>query len=73
MTIRIAHKDWFADQTQNIDFGVVQYNETSDGKISSAIYIDGGEYIIQYSFSNTDIANNELFYDMVNSSAYFSK
>ncbi len=73
MMIRIANKDWFAGQTQNIDLGVVQYTEKSNGKTSSAIYIDGGEYIIQYSFGNTDIADNELFYDMVNSAAHFSK
>lgn len=72
MTIRIANKDWFTDQTSNIDLGVVQYTEKANGKTSSTIFLDGGEYIIQYSFSNTDIADNEGFCDMVNSAAYFT-
>ena len=72
MTIRIANKNWFTDQTPNIDLGVVQYTEKANDKASSTIYLDGGKYIIQYSFRNTDIADNEGFCDMVNSAAYFS-
>lgn len=72
MTIRIANKDWFADQTQNIDLGVVRYTEKAKDKAGSTIYLDGGEHIIQYSFSNTDIADHAGFCDMVNSAAYFS-
>lgn len=72
MTIRIASKDWFADQTPNMDLGVVQYTEKANGKTGSVIFLDGGEYIIQYSFSSTDIADNDGFCDMVNSAAYFS-
>ena len=72
MTIQIANKDWFADKTSNIDLGVVQYIERANGTTSSTIYLDGGEHIIQYFFSNTDIADNEGFCDMVNSAAYFT-
>ena len=72
MIIRIANKDWFTDQTPNMDLGVVQYTEKANGKTSSVIFLDGGEHIIQYSFSNTDIADNDGFCDMVNSAAYFT-
>ena len=72
MTIRIANKDWFTDQTPNIDLGVVQYTEKANGKTTSVIFLDGGEHIVQYSFSNTDIADNDGFCDMVNSAAYFT-
>ncbi len=72
MTIRIASKDWFAKEMQNTDFGEVQYTEYVNGGRASSVYIDGGDYVICYSFSNSDIANNADFYDMVNSAAYFS-
>ena len=52
--------------------GKASCSEKANGKTSSVIFLDGGEHIIQYSFSNTDIADNDGFCDMVNSAAYFT-
>lgn len=70
MTIRIASQEWFYNQKKDLVQNTVMYRE-KDG--ASYIYIAGGENIVQYTFSKTDIADNEKFYDMVYSAAYFSE
>lgn len=70
LTIRIATREWFSGQKRDLIQNTVLYRE-KDG--ASYIYIAGGENIVQYIFSNTDIANNEYFYDMVYSASYFDE
>ena len=70
LTIRIASQEWFYNQKNDLVQNTVMYRE-KDG--ASYIYIAGGENIVQYTFSKTDIADNEKFYDMVYSAAYFSE
>jgi len=70
LTIRIATREWFSGQKRDLIQNTVLYRE-KDG--ASYIYIAGGENIVQYTFSNTDIANNEYFYDMVYSASYFDE
>ena len=70
MTIRIASQEWFYNQKKDLVQNTVMYRE-KDG--ASYIYIAGGENIVQYTFSKTDIADNEQFYDMVYSASYFSE
>ena len=70
LTIRIASQEWFYNQKKDLVQNTVMYRE-KDG--ASYIYIAGGENIVQYTFSKTDIADNEKFYDMVYSAAYFSE
>ena len=70
LTIRIASQEWFYNQKKDLVQNTVMYRE-KDG--ASYIYIAGGENIVQYTFSKTDIADNEQFYDMVYSASYFSE
>jgi len=70
LTIRIASREWFSSQKRDLVQNTVLYRE-KDG--ASYIYIAGGENIVQYTFSKTDIADNEQFYDMVYSASYFSE
>ena len=70
LVIEIAHKGWYFERHNDLVLNTVLYRETINAR-GSYIYIDGGEYIVQYSFNNTDIATSESFYDMVNSAAYF--
>ena len=70
LTIRIASQEWFYNQKKDLVQNTVMYRE-KDG--ASYIYIAGGENIVQYTFSKTDIADNEKFYDMVYSASYFSE
>jgi hypothetical protein len=71
LVIEIAHKGWYVERHGDLVLNTILYRETINEN-GSYIYINGGEYIIQYSFSNTDIATNENFCNMVNSAAYFS-
>ena len=70
LTIRIASQEWFYNQKKDLVQNTVIYRE-KDG--ASYIYIAGGENIVQYTFSKTDIADNEKFYGMVYSASYFSE
>ena len=70
LTIRIASQEWFYNQNKDLEQNKVLYRD-KDG--ASYIYIAGGENMVQYTFSKTDIADNEKFYDMVYSAAYFSE
>lgn len=70
LVIKIAHEGWYFEKQNDLVLNTVLYREAINAK-GSYIYINGGEYIVQYSFSNTDIATSENFYDMVNSAAYF--
>ena len=70
LTIRIASQEWFYNQKKDLVQNTVMYRE-KDG--ASYIYIAGGENIVQYTFSKTDIADNEKFYGMVYSASYFSE
>ena len=70
LTIRIASQEWFYNQNKDLVQNKVLYRD-KDG--ASYIYIAGGENMVQYTFSKTDIADNEKFYDMVYSAAYFSE
>ena len=70
LTIRIASQEWFYNQKKDLVQNTVMYRE-KDG--ASYIYIAGGENIVQYTFSKTDIADNEKFYDMVYSASYFEE
>ena len=70
LTIRIASREWFSSQKRDLVQNTVLYRD-KDG--ASYIYIAGGENIVQYTFSRTDIADNEQFYDMVYSASYFSE
>lgn len=72
LTIRIAVQEWFYNQQKDLKLNTVLYREKNSGT-TSYIYIAGGENIVQYSFTKTDIADNEKFYDMVYSAAYFSE
>ena len=72
MTITIAHKEWFGEEMLDAQPGRVYYRETLDST-GSYIYIDGGECIVEYSFSTRDIAGIEEFYDMVYSAPYFAE
>ena len=72
LLIRIAHKEWFAEEMENAEMNKVLYRERLGGK-GSYIYIDGGAYIAEYSFSNRDIAEMERFYDMVYSASFFGE
>ena len=72
LTIRIASKKWFYNQQSDLKLDTVMYREKNSG-VSSYIYIAGGENIVQYTFSKTDIADNEKFFDMVYSATYFGE
>ena len=68
LTIRIASQEWFYNQKKDLVQNTVMYREKDD---ASYIFIAGGDNIVQYTFSKTDIADNENFYDMVYSAEYF--
>ena len=70
LSIQIAGKEWFYEQNEDIQLNTVMYQE-KNGRTSSYIYIDCGDMVVRYSFSNTDIAVNNEFYDMVYSASYF--
>ena len=70
LSIQIAGKEWFYEQNEDIQLNTVMYQE-KNGRTSSYIYIDCGDMVARYSFSNTDIAVNNEFYDMVYSASYF--
>lgn len=70
LSIQIAEKEWFYEQNEDILLNTVMYQE-KNGRTSSYIYIDCGDMVVRYSFSNTDIAVNNEFYDMVYSASYF--
>lgn len=72
LTIRIAVQEWFYNQHKDLKLNMVMYREKNSGT-TSYIYIAGGDNIVQYSFTKTDIADNEKFYDMVYSASYFSE
>ena len=71
LTIRIAAQEWFRNQQNDLKLNTVMYREKSSGT-ECYIFIAGEENIVQYTFSKTDIAKNEKFYDMVYSASYFS-
>ena len=70
LTIQIASQEWFYNQNKDLVQNKVLYRD-KDG--ASYIYIAGGENIVQYTFSKTDIADNEQFYDMVYSASYLNE
>ena len=70
LTIRIAKKDWFYNEQKDLKLNTILYREKGSG-MESYIYIAGEENIVQYVFSNTDIADNKKFYEMVYSASYF--
>ena len=76
MVIRVASKEWFYNQNAELKLNTVFYQEKTDGT-GSYIYVDGGDYIVQYTFSKTDVGNvldvekNASFLDMVNSAEQF--
>ncbi len=72
LIIRIANRDWFIEELGQVELGSVHYRETMDST-GSYIFIDGGEYIAEYSFSTRDIAEIEEFYDMVYSASFFAE
>jgi len=72
LTIRIAAREWFTKQQNELKLNTVMYREKNSGT-DSYIYIAGEDNIVQYTFSKTDIAENERFYDMVYSASYFSE
>ena len=72
LTIRIAAQEWFTKQQNELKLNTVMYREKNSGT-ESYIYIAGEENIVQYTFSKTDIAENEKFYDMVYTASYFSE
>lgn len=70
LLIKIAAKEWFLAQQRDLPLNTVLYRETLQGR-ESEIYIDGGDYIVFYSFCKTDMADNRDFYDMVTSAPQF--
>lgn len=72
LVIEIADKEWFYSTHQNLDLNTILYWETTRG-VSSAIYIEGGDYIISYSFATSDLKANADFLTMVTSATYFKE
>ena len=76
MLIEVAAKEWFYNQNADLKPNTIIYQETTDGT-GSYIYVDGGDYIVQYTFSKTDVGNvldvdkNASFLNMVNSAEQF--
>lgn len=76
MVIEVASKEWFYNQYPGVILNTVFYRENSFGT-GSYIDIDGGEYVVQYSFSRIAIGSesdhdrNESFLKMVNSAEQF--
>lgn len=72
LVIQITDKEWFYNTHQNLDLNTILYQETTRG-ISSAIYIEGGDYIVYYSFATSDLKANDDFLTMVTSATYFKE
>ncbi|MBR4145687.1 MAG: AraC family transcriptional regulator [Lachnospiraceae bacterium] len=73
MTIKISSKTWFLNhEPESIETNVVKYQYTLQG-VSSYIYFEKDDVIISYSFTNRDINRIDDFYDMVNTSEYFTR
>lgn len=72
LVIEIANKEWFYNTHQNLDLNTILYQETTRG-ISSAIYIEGGDYIVYYSFATSDLKANDDFLTMVTSATHFKE
>ena len=76
MVIRIASKEWFYNQNADLKFNTIFYQEKTSGT-GSYVYVDGGDYVVQYAFSNTDVGSiididrNKSFLNMVNSAEQF--
>lgn len=76
MVIQIASKEWFYNQNADLELNTIFYQEKTDGT-GSYIYVDGGDNIVQYTFSKTDVGSvldddrNASFLDMVNSAEQF--
>ena len=67
MVIRIASKEWFHNHEQeSYELNTILYRDNLS-RTESHIYLEGGDYIIYYSFAQRDIAQIEGFGDMVNS------
>lgn len=72
MLIEVAAKEWFYNKNADLKPNTIFYQEKT-----SYICIDGGDYIVQYTFSKTDVGNvldidrNASFLDMVNSAERF--
>lgn len=72
LVVEIAEKEWFYSRYQNLELNTIFYQETMKG-VSSAIYIEGGDYIINYSFETSDMKKNDDFLAMVTSASYFKE
>ena len=76
MVIQIASKEWFYNQNADLKLNTIFHQENNDGT-GSYIYVDGGDYIVKYAFSNTDVGSvldddrNVSFLDMVKSAEQF--
>jgi hypothetical protein len=76
MLIEVAAKEWFYNQNADLKPNTIFYQENTDGT-GSYIYVDGGDYIVKYTFSKTDVGDvldvdrNASFLDMVNSAEQF--
>lgn len=69
MSIRIAYREWFAEELGEVETDVIFYGEGE----ASRIYISSGDYIAEYAFSSRDIAKLAGFYDMVVSAPCFAE
>lgn len=72
MLIRAACREWFIEQLGEVETDVIFYREKQE-KTASYIYIASGDFIVEYSFSNQDIAQITGFYDMVFSAPCFGE
>ena len=76
MLIEVAAKEWFYNQNADLKPNTIFYQENTDGT-GSYIYVDGGVYIVKYTFCKTDVGDvldvdrNASFLDMVNSAEQF--
>lgn len=76
MLIEVAAKEWFYNQNADLKPNTIFYQENTGGT-GSYIYVDGGDYIVKYTFSKTDVGDvidadrNASFLDMVNSAEQF--
>lgn len=67
MVIKIASREWFLSHEQeSAELNKIYYREKLN-ETGSYIYLESGEHIISYSFSDRDIAQIDGFWDMVNS------
>lgn len=67
LTIRIAAKEYFGE----VETNTVLYRDNLENK-GSLIYIEGEDYIVCYTFSESDINDVQGFRKMVDSATYFS-